>query len=69
MIVLYKKWKNKVNTTRCKLDTFNHDWIGNNTFDKTIWEVLLLKCLFFNNFEKIIRDLLIITLPFLIKFS
>lgn len=67
MIALYKKWRDKANTTGWGLDTSNHDQIGDNTCGKTIREVLLLKCLFFYDFEEIMGDSPIITPPYLME--
>ena len=67
MIALYKKLRDKANTTGWGLDTSNHDQIGDNTCGKTIREVLLLKCSFFYNFEEIMGDSPIITPPYLME--
>lgn len=65
MIALYKTQRNKANTTRWGLDTSSHDQIGDNTYRKTILEVLLLKYSFFCDFEEIMRNSTIITPLFL----
>lgn len=65
MIALYKKWRDKADTTGWGLDISNHNQVGDNTYGKTIQEVLLLKCSFYHEFEKIMGESLIISPLFL----
>lgn len=67
MIALYKKWRDKADTTGWGLDISNHNQVGDNTFGKTIREILLLKCSFFYDFEEIMGNSSIITPPFLME--
>lgn len=67
MVALYKKRRYKADTTGWKLDVSNHDQVGDNTYGKTIREVLLLKCSFYYDFEEIKRDSPTINLSFLME--
>lgn len=67
MVALYKKWRDKADTTGWGLDVSNHDQVGDNIYGKTIGEVLLLKCSFYYDFEEIMGDSPTINPPFLME--
>lgn len=64
MVALYKKWREKAGHYGWGLENFNHNHVGENTYGRTLREILLLKCSFYYEFEEIMRESPTISPPF-----
>ncbi len=69
MIRLFKEIKALTKTTKWEVDSIKHDVVANNTKEMIIKEVLIKKCSFYYQFEKMMSDLSIIIFSFIMKFT